>query len=283
MPKGVVELSRPRGGRGFRASIRLKGAETHLGLYETPWLAAFAYNLAAGLVGRGAKPPNEIPGPEQPSAERVRSITGRVRARLGLDRGARPEGREPPSAERLLSFFEVTVVGFWRAQAAIQAGDGPGAALDASAGRLVEAALLLFGDRGMPTPDEAMIHLLARRIDQEFRRGELTRAILEDDGDEPWRVARWLAHPDALPSDRTFREEVRHRYPDHFGEDRDGPTSWAEVLGLAPPFSGERLREAYRARSRRLHPDAGGSHREFVRLNAAYEAARAYLRLEGDD
>lgn len=283
LPKGVTELPRPRGGRRYRAAIRHKGNEVHLGLYETPWLAAFAFNVASVAIGRGAKPPNEIPGPDQPSAERVRAIAERVRVRLGLDRPSRGEAGDPPSAESLLTFFEVTVVGFWRGQAASGSDDGFAAALDASAGRIVEAARLLFRDRGMPAPEEAMTGLLARRLDQEFRRGDLTREVLEDDGDEPRNVARWLAHPDRIASDRGFREEVRHRYPESFEGEREGPTGWADVLGLKPPFGDDQIREAYRARSRRAHPDAGGTHEEFIRLNAAYEAARLYLRMRGEE
>ena len=46
---------------------------------------------------------------------------------------------------------------------------------------------------------------------------------------------------------------------------------------IAPPHTLERIRAAYRARSREAHPDAGGSDAAFVRLRAAYEEARAYL------
>jgi len=285
LPRGVTELARPRGGRKYRAAIRHKGIEVHLGLYETKALAGFAFNVASELIGRGAKPPNEVPHGQGPSAEAVRAITGRVRRRLGLDRGVREPAVEPPSAEALLTFFEITVVGFWRAQAASDSGDAPGRSLDAAAGRIVEAARLLFWDAraGIPTPDRATTDLLARRIDAEFRRPDLTREVLADDGDDPWRVARWLAHPDVLPSGRGFRDEVRYLYRDFFAGESDIPARWADVLGLSPPFAADRVRNAYRARSKQVHPDAGGSHDEFVRLNAAYEEALAYLRARGED
>ena len=283
LPRGVTELPRPRGGRSFRATIRHKGNEVHLGLYETPWLAAFAFNVASEAIGRGARPPNDLPLKGGPGPEEVRSIAIRVRRRLGLDRGLIDTGFGPPSLEAILTFFEVTVVGFWRVQSAIDVGDAPGRSLDAAAGRIVEAAGLLFWDRGREgiSPEDAMTDLLARRIDSEFRRKDLSREILDDDGDDPWRVARWLAFPDQSPGGRGFREEIRHLYAEMFLDADDAPSGWAEVLGLTPPFDMEDVRNAYRVRSKRSHPDAGGSHGEFVRLNAAYESARAFFRARG--
>ena len=281
-PKGVSELDRPRGGRRFRASIRHKGNEVHLGLYETRWLAAFAFNVASQAIGRGAKPPNEIPDRDQPSTDRVREIVERVRARLGLGRPPRRAPVAPADPEALAILFAVAVVGFWRNQAETEAGGRPGEGLDASAGRIEEAAGLLFRDPQGPSPEQAMGDLLARRLDAVFRRGDLTRAVMDDDGDDPWRVARWLAHPDLLHSARGFAEEVRHRYAEFFEGEAIAPGGWAAILGLSPPFSAERVREAYRAKSRMAHPDAGGSPAEFVRLNAAYEEARAFLRGRGE-
>lgn len=280
LPRGVTGLPRPRGGRGYRATIRRsKGVEVHLGLYETPWLAAFAYGVAAKAIGREGGGAVEIPQKEQPSAEEVRAITTKVRRRLGLEPTARREEVEPDLGE-LITLFEVTIVGFWRGQAASDAWDEPGAGIDAAAGRLVEAARLLFWRTtpGSPTPLEAMSRLLGRRLDAAFRRTDLTREVLDDDGDDPWRVGRWLAYPDAPPGGRGrgFREEVRHLYADLFDEG-DAEADWATILGVAPPFSPERIRAAYRARSREAHPDAGGSNAAFVRLQAAYEEAKAYL------
>ncbi len=285
MPKGVQELHRPRRGRRYRARIRHgKRGEVHLGLYETPWLAAFAYNVAAQALGRASVPPNPIPHGEQPGAERVREITGFVRRRLGLDppAGRLPVG--PPSIEDLLTLFEVSVVGFWRSQAARSdpGGDDP---IDAAARRLVDATRLLFWSRdlGHPDPAEAMADSLAHRLDLLFRRPDLTREILDDDGDDAFLLARWLVHPDTPPAGggRGFRAEVRALYPEFFESEPEpiassDPPTWAAILGLVPPFSTERVRAAYRSRSRDLHPDAGGSPAEFVRLKAAYEAARRY-------
>ncbi|MDB5351693.1 MAG: DnaJ-like protein [Planctomycetota bacterium] len=285
LPKGVTELSRPRGGRKFRAAIRSKGIEVHLGLYETKAIAAFAFNVASVLIGRGAIPPNEIPHGKEPSAEDVRTITSRIRRRLGLDRDVPDPPIERPSAEALLTFLEITVVGFWRHQAAIDSGDAPGRSLDAAAARILEAARLLLWDprAGTPRPEDALTDLLARRIDSEFRRPDLTREILSDDGDDPWLVARWLAHPESSHSGRGFREEVRHLYSEYFEAETDSPRSWPDVLGLTPPFHPDQIRNAYRTLSKQAHPDRGGSPAQFVRLNAAYEQALAYLRARGDD
>ena len=284
-PKGVTPLARARGGRAFRASVRTgKGAETHLGLYETVWLAAFAHATAARLLNR--EPPRlEIPPGAQPTADQVRAITAKVRARLGLDPGQAGRRAEevPPETDDLLTLFEVTVVGFWRSEAASDAGDHPEGGLDAAAGRVFEAARLLFWSRaaGHPDPLDAMTRLLGRRLDAAFRRAEVTREVLDDDGDEPFLVARWLAHPDAAPGRRyrSFRDEVRHRYPGLFGGDPAGGFAppWASVLGVDPPFDPDRVRAAFRARSRTAHPDAGGTDAAFVRLRDAYEQALADL------
>ncbi len=281
LPKGVTALSKSRGGRGFRATIRRgKGAEVHLGLYATAWLAAFAHGVAARVLGRGEGPPVEIPLAEQPSAKEVWAITANVRLRLELDRPPRRVDESPPSPDDLFALFDITVVGFWRSQAADDSWGHPGAGLDAAAGQLVAATRLLFWSRSHPTPLEAMTRLLGRRLDAVFRRSDVTGEVIDDDGDDDWRIARWLVHPDAFVTSRArgFRDEVRDLYPDLFSDDdAGGPIPpWAKVLGLLPPFNLERVRAAYRARSRTVHPDVGGSNAEFVQLQAAYEDARAY-------
>ena len=281
-PKGVSMLARARGGRRFLAKIRHKGVEVHLGIYESAGLAGFAFNVAWEAIGRGSRPPNEIPRDEQPDAEGVWRITSRVRRRLDLGLPPKKAEETPPDPEALLTLFEVTVVGFWRDQAA-RSDAGPG--LDASARRLADAARLVFWSPsiGHPSPSEAIARLVARRLDHAFRRADLTRAILDDDGDEDWRVARWLALPDVHPLGRGFRDEVRFLYPELFEGDSTGQgvPHWAIVLGVDPPFSVAKVREAYRNRSKSAHPDAGGSHVDFIRLRAAYEEARDYCRIMG--
>jgi hypothetical protein len=281
LPKGVSEIERPRGGRRYRAAIRNKGVEVHLGLYETPAFAAFAFNVASAAIGRGAAPPNEAPRSGGLSADEVRSITSQVRRRLGLDRGESASASERPSVEALLTFFEITVVGFWRAEVAA---DHTADSLDAAANRIVDAADLLFWERarGSPDPRHATADLLARRLDFTFRRPELTREVLDDDGDDPWRVARWLAVPETSAVGRGFREEIRYLYPDFFDEEIEIPSTWPEVLGVAPPLNFKKARDAYRRRSKTLHPDTGGTSSEFIRLHAAYEQAVSYFRNRGE-
>jgi len=287
LPKGVTLLPRARGGRRFLARIRPgRGAgEVHLGIYATAGEAALAFNVASQAIGRGSRPPNEVAKGEQPDAEQVRRITAKVRRRLGLDRDGGRSEEVPPDPDDLLTLFEVTVVGFWRGQAAQGAS---GSDVDSAGRRLAEAARLVFWSppSGHPDPREAMARLLARRLDQAFRRGDLARAILDDDGDDDWRVARWLALPDAFPPARGFRDEVRFLYPDLFvagGEAESEGVSlhWARVLGVDPPYSTDKVRDAYRARSKLAHPDLGGSHADFIRLQAAHDEAREYCRIMG--
>ena len=281
LPKGVAAIPVSRGGRSYRASIRRgKEGEVHLGLYETPWLAAFAFGVAAELLGRAA-PPLEIPRAEQPDAEEVRSITARVRRRLGFDPETIDPRHCPPDPEGLRILFGVAIVGFWRQQVATDAGDHPEAGLDAAAARLLDAARLLFWDRpaGHPDPAEVLADLAIARFHLSFRRADLVREVLDDDGDDPDRLARWLVLPDAVAGGRLrgFREEVRHLYIDPFEDDdpEQAPPAWASVLGIGPPFDADGIRAAFRLRSRTAHPDAGGSEADFVRLRAAYEAALA--------
>jgi hypothetical protein len=285
LPKGVSLLPRSRNGRRFLAKIRHKGVEVHLGIYDSSGLAGFAFNVASEAIGRGSRPPNQVPEAEQPDAEGVWRITSRVRRRLGLDPPSKRSEEVPPDPEDLLTLFEVTVVGFWRDQAS-RSDPGPGT--DAAARRLADAARLVFWSpsSGHPTPSDAIARLVARRLDHSFRRADLTRAILDDDGDDDWRVARWLVLPDVFGGGRGFRDEVRFLYPELFEGD-PSPTSasgvphWAVVLGVDPPISVARVRDAYRARSKSAHPDTGGTHDEFVRLRAAYEEALDYCRIKG--
>eukprot|EP01045_Picozoa_sp_COSAG04_P007577 COSAG04_NODE_399_length_14959_cov_28.238730_6_plen_106_part_00 len=43
------------------------------------------------------------------------------------------------------------------------------------------------------------------------------------------------------------------------------------VLGLKRSASQEEIRQAYRAKARSSHPDKGGDHDEFIRIQKAYE------------
>jgi|GEM_PF-1587441 len=277
--RGVVELAPCHGEPRFRATIsRGKGRQVNLGLYADAWLAAFAYNAAVEAIRGDLRTRNEIPERQQPRADQVRSITARVRVRLGLDRPARL-AEAAPSADQLLTLLEITVAGFWRGQVATHVAD-LNRELAVAARRLVESARLVLWSpsSGHPSAREALASLLARRLDQVFRRSDVTRAVLDDEGDDEIRLARWLVYPDELPGRGGFREMIEHLYLDEERRDSNrsseaGQPGWAVILGLTPPFCRDQIRSAYRARSKSVHPDIGGDHDEFIRLQAAYEEA----------
>lgn len=50
-----------------------------------------------------------------------------------------------------------------------------------------------------------------------------------------------------------------------------------ELLGLRLPVDELALKRAYRQRSLETHPDAGGSHEAFLRVNEAYEYLKGQL------
>ena len=112
----------------------------------------------------------------------------------------RRKGTGPPSAEHLLTLFEITVVGFWRDQVTEHGADLR-RDIESAARRLAEAAQILFWSQasGHPTPLDALTRLLARRLDQSFRRADVTREVLADEGDEEGRIAFWLVFPDERP------------------------------------------------------------------------------------
>lgn len=286
--RGVIEQPASHGEERFRAWIgrgKGKGRQVNLGLYSDRWLAAFAYNAAVEATRGDLRTKNEIPETHQPSADQVRRITSRVRVRLGLDKPMLSH-EVPPSAEQLLTLLEITVASFWRGQVATHVAD-LGRELGVAARRLAEAARLLFWrhSSGHPPAHEALALLLARRLDRTFRRADVTREVLDDDGDDELRLARWLVYPDELPGGGGFRETIAHLYlleAEKVDSSRSATTpAWALTLGVVPPFSSERVRSAYRARSKTVHPDTGGDHAEFVRLQAAYEDAQRYCAARG--
>jgi hypothetical protein len=265
---------------------RGKGRKVNLGLYPDRWQAAFAYNTAAESLHAGRGSNNEIPASHQPNADQVRWITSRVRRRLGLETVPEPTVERSPSTEQLLLLLEVTVVGFWRSQVSATAAD-LSRELDRSARRLVEAAHLLFWSptSGQLTPQEALAKVLAGRVDRAVRRSAVAREVLDDVGDDEFRVARWLVYPEDLPGGGGFQDTIGRLYLDPHESDSGRPDAtspaWAAILGVSPPFNSRRVREAYRRRSKTVHPDAGGEHAAFIRLQAAYEEAQRYCASRG--
>jgi len=53
-------------------------------------------------------------------------------------------------------------------------------------------------------------------------------------------------------------------------------------LGLGTPFTEEDVRQAYRAKARHLHPDAGGDAHQLQSLRAAHDQALEYLSFRGN-
>ena len=284
--RGVTELPACLGERRFRARIgQGRGRRVNLGLYPTRWLAAFAYNVAAKELHGSQRSQNAIPDSEQPDADQVRRITALVRGRVGLGVPSPPTGDRPPGTQDLLTLFEITVVGFWRGQAAVH-GAHLRREIESAARRLAQAAEILFWSQasGHPTPLDALTGLLGRRLDQSFRRADLTREVLADEADDIGRIAFWLVFPDER-SGGGFRETIGQQYAELLGVTDDESTSdrpaWAAVLGIAPPFHSRQVRSAYRARSKEVHPDSGGDHAEFIRLQSAYEQAQRYCTARG--
>jgi DnaJ-class molecular chaperone len=53
--------------------------------------------------------------------------------------------------------------------------------------------------------------------------------------------------------------------------------SWYETLGIPPAADASTARSAMTKLARLYHPDTGGSQQQMIRVNAAYDAARASL------
>jgi hypothetical protein len=283
--RGVTELAAGLGAPRYRARIgRGKGRQVNLGLYDSRWLAAVAYNLAAEALHGHGRSLNEIPESEQPDADQVRRIAMRVRDRLGLNRWIERREDRPPDADRLLSLHEITVVGFWRDQLAAH-GAHSSREIDLAARRLVDATHLLFWSQssGHPTPLEALSQLLSRRLYQTYRRADLAREILEDVKDDELEISRWLVLPEDWAG-AGFRASIGRVYAELLGSaaaDATAAPQWAAVLRISPPFNSGQVRSAYRARSRAVHPDSGGNDEEFIFLKAAYDQAMEYCETRG--
>lgn len=101
----------------------------------------------------------------------------------------------------------------------------------------------------------------------------LDRARLEADGEFFSRSHRWLG------SFYLRAEEALDPWGYRHGGHPGGPAGQVaealDVLGLTWPCSEREVRAAYRRLSKETHPDTGGSAESFVRINAAYEQAKA--------
>lgn len=64
--------------------------------------------------------------------------------------------------------------------------------------------------------------------------------------------------------------------------DADGRPDFMVVLGVAPPYVEEDVRQAYFQKAKSLHPDRGGDPHEFNALHEAFEQAKQYLEFKRD-
>ncbi len=64
--------------------------------------------------------------------------------------------------------------------------------------------------------------------------------------------------------------------------DTDGRPDFMVVLGVAPPYAAEDVKQAYFAKAKELHPDHGGSSRDFDALQKAFEQAQVYLEFRAN-
>ncbi len=63
---------------------------------------------------------------------------------------------------------------------------------------------------------------------------------------------------------------------------RDQRPEFMVRLGISPPYTIEDVKVAYRDQAKRVHPDHGGSAKEFRMLQEAFEQAQQYLSFRGD-
>ena len=64
--------------------------------------------------------------------------------------------------------------------------------------------------------------------------------------------------------------------------DADGRPDFMVVLGVAPPYVEDDVKQAYFQKAKILHPDRGGDPHEFNALHQAFEQARQYLEFKRD-
>ena len=79
-------------------------------------------------------------------------------------------------------------------------------------------------------------------------------------------------------SSAIFARDSPHRAPGTIPSMNDKPQEpvipdFLALLGLAPPYSIDDVKEAYRAKVKTAHPDVGGSTAEFTQIQEAYERA----------
>ncbi len=64
--------------------------------------------------------------------------------------------------------------------------------------------------------------------------------------------------------------------------DADGRPDFMVVLGVAPPYAEEDVKQAYFTKAKQLHPDHGGNASDFAGLHEAFQQAQAYLEFRAN-
>jgi hypothetical protein len=64
--------------------------------------------------------------------------------------------------------------------------------------------------------------------------------------------------------------------------DADGRPDFMVVLGVAPPYAEEDVKQAYFTKAKELHPDHGGNAADFDALHKAFEQAQHYLEFRAN-
>lgn len=64
--------------------------------------------------------------------------------------------------------------------------------------------------------------------------------------------------------------------------DADGRPDFMVVLGVAPPYVEEDVKQAYFAKAKELHPDRGGKAEDFDALHKAFQQAQQYLEFRAN-
>lgn len=64
--------------------------------------------------------------------------------------------------------------------------------------------------------------------------------------------------------------------------DADGRPEFMVVLGVAPPYAEDDVKQAYLQKAKLLHPDRGGDPHAFNALHVAFEQAKQYLEFKRD-
>ena len=142
LPKGVTASPGPGTAGGSWPGSAGRGSRSTSGSTSRPaWRRSPSTSPPRRWAGARGRP-TRSPGPSSPTPRRSAGSPPSVRRRLGLDPPpARPE-EVPPDPEALLTLFEVTIVGFWRDQAA-RVRPRPGARRRGpAAGRVGPAGLL---------------------------------------------------------------------------------------------------------------------------------------------